>query len=324
MRKAKQTGPERAQNGTTEMQIKTACLESADAQVRILSLGATTQSWRLADGRAMILGYDTPEAYQSNPNYLGSLVGRVSNRIAHGRFDLSGQKVQLPCNASPHHLHGGPTGLAFQNWSLDTDSPNNRVELRLTSPHGQGGYPGQVKFRVQISLTGAKLCYEVWAQVDRPTPISVAQHNYYHLAEPAPQTRLWLAADQVLPTDSSGLPRIEATPVAGGDYDFRTLRPMGRLGHDAHLILPQPGLAAHAIGADCQLRLWTTEPGLQLYTGAHLSAGFPAYHGFCLEPQRAPNAVNTAPDQVVATPEAPYHQRTEVEITPDPAPQPAI
>lgn len=295
-------------------QITSATLESDRAQITILSLGAITQSWRVADGRNVVLGYNDPQQYEHNPNYLGAIAGRVANRIPGGHFRLGGQDIYLPCNLAHDHLHGGPDGLSKCNWMLEKDSAANAVQLSYCSPHGESGYPGAVEFSVTITLENATLSYEMRANVDRPTPISLAQHNYYNLGGPAPDTALWLDAADYLPTDAAKITHGNRATVAGTPYDFQRARLLPAEDLDAHMILRGAPLAAEAKSHGLRLRMRTDQPGLQLYAGAHLADGFAPHQGFCLEAQQPPNAVNTDPQRVIATPDRPYFQRTEVEI----------
>lgn len=293
-----------------------AVLTSASAQVTLLSLGAITQSWRVADGRNVVLGYDDPAHYQTNPNFLGVIAGRVANRIAGGRFPLQGKPVQLPCNDGPNHLHGGAQGLWSRNWTLDLDSAATAVRLTYTSQDGESGYPGTAKLRVTVTLENDTLHYDMTAHVDRPTPIALAQHSYYHLGAPASDTMLWLNADSYLPTDRTGLPLGRGAPVASTPYDFRSAAEIGKRPLDAHMVLNDGPIAATAQGKGLQLDLITDQPGLQLYSGHMLTAGFDPWQGFCLEPQQPPNAVNTDPAAVMVTPDRPYRQTTSIKIAP--------
>ncbi len=294
--------------------IQRMTLESDQAEVALLSLGAATQSWRVADGRNVILSHRSVEAYRQNPNFLGAIAGRVCNRTAQGRFRLDGQDVQLPCNDGDNHLHGGPEGLWTKTWDMARDSKANAIRLSYHSADGEGGYPGNAWVEMTVTLTGARLRYDMQVTVDRPTPVALAQHNYYHLGGPCFDTVLQIDATHYLPTDDSLIPTGQEAPVHGTEYDFTNPAPIGKRMQDAHLILGSAPVAAQASGNGLTLRMWTDQPGLQFYSGANLSGAHAKWGGFCLEPQLPPNSANTDLDLILATPDRPYRQVTDVEI----------
>ncbi len=282
----------------------------------VLSLGAITQSWRISDGQAVVLGHRDPERYRHNPNFLGVIAGRVANRIASARYRLGNEIITLPANDGANQLHGGASGIWACNWTLEPDSANSAIQLRYVSPDGESGHPGIAEIAVTMTLQGARLRYQMQVSVDRPTPIALAQHNYYHLGIPAPQTLVTLDAESYCPTDANGIPTGVCLPVADSIYDFRRPTPIGQKTHDAHLNLGTRAIAAEAQGAGIRLRLCTDQPGLQLYSGRFLTDGFDPWQGFCLEPQSVPNAVNSDLASVLATPECSYTQTTTIEIVP--------
>jgi aldose 1-epimerase len=325
--------------GSSEPPIRSHLLESGCARVSILSLGCITQDWQVPvpEGwRGVVLGHDAPEAYRADPYFLGQIVGRVANRIAGARFampappesgphpptrPLSGGAVAPVCtlaaNDGPHCLHGGPDGLGRRVWAMEPDGAR-AVRLQVHSPDGDQGFPGAVDVTVTIALDGARLSYAMVAHPDRPTPIALAQHSYYTLAGRGPVDgyRVSLAASACTPAGPDLIPTGAVVPVAGTPCDFRVARPIGARRLDLNLVLDAgDGPAAEVTAGGLRLRLWTDQPGLQLYTGDGLGAPFAPRHGLCLEPQGFPNAVNMpAFPSVVCTPERPYRQTTTVEI----------
>lgn len=315
-------------------EVHEACLRDGDVTVSILSLGCITRDWRVG-GVPVVLGYHDAVLYLDNPNYFGIIAGRCANRIAGGRFALNGQKVQLARNEGANHLHGGIRGLGARNWQIDMDGPR-RLRLTCHSPDGEEGYPGTVKFTVQISLSGHRLSYDMRAAPDRPTPVNLAQHSYYNLAGTGTiwDHRLQIAAPAFTPADQGGIPTGQIASVAGTRFDFTAPRHMAQAdpaqeGTDINLVLdmdrPTGAPAATVTAAGLRLRLWTDQPGLQLYNAMHLgpTAGghdgqvYNRFSGLCLEPQHfpdTPNHPNFPP--ILCTPDAPYRQRLEVEIAP--------
>jgi len=301
--------------------VDAARLAAGNMEVTLLSYGAITRDWRIG-GRSVILGYDNPADYGDDPYFLGIIAGRVANRIAGGRFSLGGEEVVLSLNDGPNHLHGGPRGLGKRHWQMEADTSANAVRLTCVSGHGDGGYPGRAAFEVVVSLSETRLTYEMRAEVDRPTSINLAQHNYYNLTGGEIwEHELQIAADEFLPIDERSIPLGHAAPVSGTIRDFRAPRRIGEAdaaheGIDHCMVLTgdQPAAVLTAPGAPT-LRFFTDEPGLQLYTGKYLAGAHKPFTGICLEPQGFPDAVNQPGfPSVIVTPDAPYVQRLSIEV----------
>lgn len=299
------------------MQITRHVLRSGDVSASILNLGCILQDWRVPLGQTripVVLGHDDPQAYQTNPNYMGAVVGRVANRIAGARFTLDGETYVLPANEPPHHLHGGPDGLHNRIWSVERDG-DSALRLGLTSEHLDQGYPGLLEISVIIRLTGAELCYEFTATTDRPTPINLSQHAYYNLMGrgTVADHRLRISAETITPTCDDQIPTGQITPVDDTN-DFRTPRAIGTTPRDVNLMLTGTNPAAELTAPNgLKLSLDTDKPGLQLYTGHHLPTPFA---GLCLEPQFPPNAINMpAFAMPLTTPDQPYRHRLSLRIT---------
>ncbi|MEL6232895.1 MAG: aldose epimerase family protein [Pseudomonadota bacterium] len=313
-------------------EIREAVLEDGPTRIAVLNYGCVIRDWRL-DGVPMVLGFDRFEPYPDHSPSFGIVAGRVANRIAGGRFTLDGVAHQLSQNAAPNHLHGGHVGLGRRVWEM---APHGAKAVQLTyrSPEGEEGYPGAVDFTVTFQLRDGRLICDMAGRPDRPTPINLAQHNYYNLAG-AGDIRdhyVRIDADRYLPVGAGLIPTGEIMAVNGTMFDFRTSRDIAAAdpdatGHDHNLCLvagrdsAQP--AAELTAAGRRLRLWTDQPGLQLYTGSKLGPPVPGldgqrygrFAGLCLEAQGWPDAVNRPGfPSIIATPDAPYRQRLEVEI----------
>ncbi len=317
-------------------------LESADAAVSILSLGCVLRDWRVqGQGRTLpvVLGFPRVEDYRDHARAHGIIAGRIANRTRHGALTVEGRDYQLTRNENGHHLHGGRTGLGKRIWDMEPDSAANAVVLRYLSPDGEEGYPGTVAFTVTIRLAGPRLTYEIESVPDRLTPINLAQHAYYNLGGGGSvrDHRMEVAATRYLPLDPEQLPDGRILPVEDTRYDFRTPRSLteadpGALGYDVTLVL-DPGHDARAPAATvaCDrtglgLRLWTDQPGVQVFDANRPTIAVPGhdgeiYHpfsGLCLEAQHFPDAVHH-PDwpSILHGAETPYRQRLDVEIAPE-------
>lgn len=312
--------------------VEQVVLESAGAAVAILSLGAVVRDWRIdapTGSLPMVLGFPTVEAYERHARSHGALCGRVANRIKDARFSLDGKDYLLDANEGPNQLHGGPQGLGSRVWEMEVDGA--AVELRLTSPDGDQGFPGTVAFAVRYWLEGARLVCEMRGLPDRPTPINLANHSYYNLGGSGTVRDhvLWVDAEAYMPTDDDLIPLGEIRPVEGTHLDFREPREIGDTRLDQNLVLrPGRDTARPAACAECprtgvRLELWTAEPGLQLFDAPEMEIAAPGHDGqsygpfagLCLEAQHHPDSLHH-PDwpSVIRTPEAPYFQRLEVAI----------
>lgn len=273
------------------------------------------------------LGLDAVEDYvQNNPPYFGALVGRFANRIAHGRFTLDGKTYELPLNEPHGHLHGGPEGFSHKlfNGSIREGGNGQVLVLEYTSPDGEMGYPGTLEFKTEISLTPENgLRYEFTATTDAPTIVNFTMHPYFNLAgQDTGSIRSHLVqieADHYLPTtDDTNTPTGTLESVNDSPFDFREPLSLDhRLdspnaqvdkagGFDHTFVLrkdrdfsdPVAVVTEEASGR--KMEIFTSEPGIQFYTGNGLDgelAGkngffYPKHAGFCLETQHFPDAPN--------------------------------
>lgn len=300
----------------------------AGVAVAILSWGCVVQSWRVPDRtgvpREVTLGFPDFAPYPEHSRSFGIVAGRLANRVRDGRFTLAGTTYQLDRNRGPHHLHGGSQGLGRQNFALEADATS--VRLTHTSPDGHMGYPGSVRFTVDIALSGTALTFSMTGVPDRPTPVSLAQHSYYALGGPVADHRLTVAASRVTEIDDLVVPTGRILPVAGTAFDFRTPRAIGGTRLDLNFCLDAGTPAVILEGSDFRLALATDRPGLQVYDAYDLPPvpvpghGGVLYGPWCavaLEAQDWPDAVNHEGfPSIIATPERPYRQTTSIAIAP--------
>jgi len=310
-------------------------LDSGDAQISVMSLGAVIRDWRISGvDRAMVLGWPTLEDHLANSRAHGTIAGRVANRTGFGKFTLNGVEHQLDIKSPPHHLHGGTEGLGSRIWQMEPDGSTG-VRLTHRSPDGHMGYPGNVDFSVEMQLSGTKLRMVMEGVPDRETPINLAQHNYYTLGANGVRDMVFhAAASQYTPTDDSLRPTGQIAPVAGTQYDFRvptTSRAVDpdEKGIDINLVLDEgrpadvPCCVLRNPDNDVVMQMWTDQPGLQVFNTWHFR--FDAahhdglmtdgYQGFAIEPQHFPDSLNN-PDwpSILYSPERPYRQVLEVDI----------
>ncbi|PVC91131.1 aldose epimerase family protein [Streptomyces sp. CS131] len=262
--------------------------------------------------------------YTDKNPYFGAIVGRYANRIAHGRFTLDGTTHHIPANDRGHALHGGPDGFHTKIWQAEADRTDSAAVLRLTlhSPDGDMGFPGALDVTATYTLdTTGTLAVDYTAATDRPTVVNLTNHAYLNLGDDDILGHtLQVEADAYLPVDAGSIPEGPPVPVTGTPFDLATPHRIGeRLDHpDAQLdraggydhcwiLRPaaNPGTLRCAArltapGFRRTLELWTTEPGLQIYTANQLDGAFTdgtgrrhQRHGsLCLETQHLPDSPN--------------------------------
>ena len=307
----------------------------------IVSILAPDRAGKRAD---VALGYDGLAGYLSDKSYFGCLVGRYANRIAKASFTLDDKRYTLAANDGPNTLHSGPTGFCRQVWTPDVISGKDGDALQLTyvSPDGEGGFPGTLTTRVVYSLReDGGLVIDYSASTDAPTVVNLTNHAYFNLAGEGEGTildhELELESDKFTPTDAGLIPTGELRPVAGTPFDFRKPVAIGarieaadeqiKVGHgyDHNFVVRgTPGtlrLAARVVDKKSGrvLEMFTTEPGVQFYTGNFMDgktigkSGKPYLRrgAFCLEAQHYPDSPNqTAFPSVVLRPGRTYRQTT--------------
>jgi aldose 1-epimerase len=268
----------------------------------------------------VVLGFDSLEGYLTNTAYIGCIIGRFTNRIAKGTFNLHGNAVQLDINSPPNHLHGGFHGFDSYPWKSEAFTDNGDLCLRLnrTSPDGEGGYPGKLEVTVVYRLTANNsLNFEVSAVADRATPVSIAQHSYFNLrghnnGDISP-LQLQIMADAITETDEQLIPTGTILPVNGTCYDFKETTTIGtaltklpgnfdinyQLHGESGVLRPAAVLQDPCSGR--VMTIATTLPGIQFYDGTHLTetsirgkhnSTYYKCSGLCLETQHYPDAVN--------------------------------
>lgn len=312
--------------------------------VKIASYGGTVTELHVPDRTGtqgdVVLGFGSLDGYLTRHPYFGCIVGRVANRIAGGKFTLNGRQYQLATNVAPNALHGGIKGFDQAVWRAEplasTDSP--AVRFRHVSPDGDEGYPGALSAEVTYTLTGDNaLRIDYRATTDQPTPVNLTNHSYFNLAGPKSGDvlghELWLAGERYTPTDATLMTTGEIKPVRGTPLDFTTPTKIGAriqqiqsnpVGYDHNYVLSDsqkllPAARVREPKSGRTMEMLTTEPAVQFYTGNFLDGSvtgnygvvYRQYHGFCLEAQRYPNAVNHPEfPSVILNPGQTYMQTT--------------
>ncbi len=288
----------------------------------VVSMLAPDRAGRTAD---VMLGYAGLAGYLADSSYFGCLVGRYANRIGKAAFTLDGKRYALAANDGPNTLHGGPTGFCRRLWTakVKPQKDGDALELTYVSRDGEEGYPGTLTATVVYSLReDGGLVIDYSATTDAPTVVNLTNHAYFNLAGEGEGTildhELQLEADAFTPVDATLIPTGELRPVAGTAFDFRKPAAIGARidaadqqiqfggGYDHNWVLRGPSgtlrLAARVVEKKSgrQLEVFTTEPGVQFYTGNFLDGKTVGKSGkpyvkrgaFCLETQHYPDSPN--------------------------------
>jgi aldose 1-epimerase len=298
-------------------------------ELRALTYGGTIVSLSVPDRKGdlgdVVLGHDSLEEYVGDSCYFGAIIGRYANRIAGARFTVDGKPYRLTANDDANHLHGGRRGFDRVLWRAAPFRSDDATGLAwsYTSRDGEEGYPGNLEVRVRYSLTERNaLVVDYLATTDQVTPVNLTQHSCFNLTGSGTgdilRHLLWINADRITPVDEKLIPTGELASVAGGPFDFRALTPVGARiatqdeqlrrgrGYDHNFVLNQEeaGLT-HATQlvdptSGRTLDVYTTEPGLQFYTGNFIDGRIPGKagrvygprSGLCLETQHYPDSPN--------------------------------
>lgn len=288
-------------------------------ELHLLATGASVQRMVVTCGdgvrRDVALGLADAAAVRSSTAYVGSVVGRYANRIAHGRFALDGRDVVLETNDRGHHLHGGPDGFHTRDWTVVEQSATT-VLLELVSPDGDAGYPGELTARARYAVVGDLVELEITATTTAPTIVNLTSHLYLNLhgAGTVEEHLLKVPADRFTPVDGASIPLGEHQPVDGTPFDLREptrvagvvgsshpqVRAAGGLDH--HFVVDGAGWRRMAIldgpATRTRVELWSDRPGVQVYTGNGFDGsmqdrdGRPIWRraGIALEPQAPPDS----------------------------------
>ena len=298
-------------------------------QAAITNYGGIVVQLRVPDRKGnladVVLGYDDLDGYIHDKAYLGALIGRYGNRIALGKFSLGGKVYTLARNNGENTLHGGLKGFNRALWRATEFWNKNAPSLQLEylSKDGEEGFPGNLSVKVIYTLTDEnELKIEYSATTDKETVVNLTNHTYFNLAGAGNgdilQHQVMLKADKFTPVSESLIPTGELRRVQSTPMDFRTPTAVGARidqddqqlkygrGYDHNWVLESggsetPTLAASVYepGSGRVLEVWTTEPGVQFYTGNFLDGpkgkGGKPYqrrYGLCLETQHFPDSPN--------------------------------
>jgi len=298
-------------------------------EIAVTNYGAATLAIMMPDKNGnysnVILGHDSIDNVVNSPEpFLSTTIGRYGNRIAKGKFTLCGKEYSLTINNGPNSLHGGPTGFHAVVWDAE-QKDEQTVEFKYTAKDGEEGFPGNLDVIMTYSLTDEnefKIDYK--AKTDKTTIVNLTNHGFFNLAgitNPTPTVLnniLTINADHYTPIDNVCIPFGEIAKVEGTPLDFRAPHLVGDRINDKHqqiengagydhcFVLNKKEAGELSFAVKCiepnsgrYMEMYTTEPGVQLYTGNWLNgfsgahgATFPARSAICFEAQHFPDTPN--------------------------------
>lgn len=298
---------------------------SKGAEAQIMNYGGIVTSLKVADKKGnfsdVVLGYDNLDGYLKSTPYFGCLVGRYGNRIANGKFKLNGKEYTLAKNNGENSLHGGVKGFDKVVWDV-LKATDSSLELEYTSKAGEEGFPGKLIVKAVYELTEDNaLRLDYTATTDADTHCNLTHHSYFNFAGRGDVLDhvVTIYADKFTPVDANLIPTGELRPVKGTPLDFTMPTTVGARignddeqlklgkGYDHNWVLNQttPGVLMKAAtvseaSSGRVMEVWTTEPGMQFYTGNFLDGTitgkggwtYQFRNGFCMEPQHFPDSPN--------------------------------
>lgn len=320
----------------------TACkLRAGDFSMTVLDWGGVVQELTVPDAQGnpvdVVMGFDALQDYAENA-YVGAIIGRYANRIANAEFLLDGVRYPITVDGKPGHaacaLHGGDAGYDRRMWTMKPFEHKDAagVVLELVSPDGESGFPGTLHLTTTYTLSVKGIwTIEYAAVTDKATPVNLTQHSYFNLGGHGNGTvlddSLRVCASRYT-TSTPALIPIGIASVEGTPYDLRVARRIGDYppGYDTNFV-PDRNDAGSVLAAELSsaktgivMQVWTTEPGVQIYTGGHFPKGlrgkkgaeYGPHCGVALETQHFPDSPNRPdfPDTVLH-PGQKFYSKTE-------------
>jgi len=299
-------------------------------EIRVLDYGGIIVSLKVPDKEGhfadVVLGFDSLPDYLNEHPYFGAIVGRYANRIAKGQFSIDGKNYHLATNDGPNHLHGGTVGFDKILWQAKPfqEKASSGIRFSCTSPDGEEGYPGNLSCQMTYTLTNDnELIIDYRATTDKTTPLNLTNHSYFNLSGEGRGNilshELFINADKFTPVDFHSIPTGVLQSVHHTPLSFTKPRVIGERihsedeqlkwgkGYDHNFVLNKKQVGELSLAATVYeaksgrfMKVFTTEPGIQLYTANHLDGrlkgksgiAYQKHSAFCLETQHFPDSPN--------------------------------
>jgi len=322
--------------------VKLWTISAGDLKLSLTNYGAAWTSLIVPSRKGVkddvLLGYSNLDGYLHNEPFIGVTVGRFANRIKNASFSLNGKTYALAANDGKNSLHSGPRGFDKLLWKSEAYEENKGVYVRfeVESPNGDCGFPGNLKAVVIYGLTESnEIICDYYAKVDKPSPVNLTNHAYFNLAGEGKgdilSHNVLLHSSTYVQVDRNCIPTGRLLPVDGTDFDFKTrqkicsnvsiIKPFKGYDHcfvvDGEVGKLRPCAEVFEPDSGRLMKVLTTQPGVQFYTGNHLKrvegkqgSVYVKHSGFCLETQHYPDSPNqnTFPS-CIAGPGKDYHEK---------------
>ena len=300
--------------------VKLYTLSAGDLKLSLTNYGATWTSLKVPSKKGgkddVLLGFSGLDGYLNNVPYLGVTVGRFANRIKGAAFKLNGKEYRLEANDGKNSLHSGSRGFDKFLWKSEAyeESEGVYVRFELESPDGDSGFPGNLKAVVCYGLTKSnEIIAEYQAKVDKPCPVNLTNHAYFNLAGEGKGSILshevLLHSSSYVEVDKHCIPRGRLVSVKGTAFDFTSRKRIGKSlgkldGYDHCFVVDgepgklRPCAEVYEPDSGRSMKVFTTQPGVQFYTGNHLNitgkygSSYVKHSGFCLETHHFPDTPN--------------------------------
>jgi len=320
-------------------------LTNGDFKVQITNYGGRVTNIRTPDENgkmgSVVLGFDSLEKYQHPKTYFGGIIGRYANRIGNAKFSLNGKEYKLPANDGKNTLHGGTKGFDHRLWDAET-TDDGALQLSYFSKDGEEGFPGNLHAKVTYSITSKnQLKIDYNATTDKATPINLTNHSYFNLSGHPDQDimnyELKINADHYTPVNDELIPTGKIATVKDTPFDFTDFHTIGsrfdqtKGGYDHNFVLNRTesdslyhAVTVYSPSSGRELKVFTTQPGLQFYSGNFLDgslvgqngAHFVEHGALCLETQHYPDSPNKPNfPSTTLKPGETYHQVTIYEFS---------
>ncbi len=298
--------------------IKTVTLKNKlGTEIKISNYGGIIQEFNV-DGINIVRSKDNIKDYKNGKAYMGALIGRVANRIGEGKFKINNKEFQIPINNGPNTNHGGLEGFDSKVWDIKLYEPDTLV-LEYLSKDGEEGFPGNLITTATFKLTDKnELILDLEAKTDQLTPVNLTSHSYFNLNGQGDIKNhlLKVNSEQITSSDKDLLPTGDIEVITNSPLDFREFKPIEKAlveteniniknakGLDHNYIFKdhidnQLNEMAELRGDKLYLKIYSDQPGLQVYTGNYLDEEgangeyYTNYTGVALEPQNWPDSIN--------------------------------
>lgn len=281
------------------------------------------------ENKNIVLGYNNLSDYEKDKHFIGAIIGRYANRINNAIIKLNNKTYCLEKNDKENHLHGGDSGFHKKKWEykkqfIENDSAG--ITLNYLSKDLEAGFPGNLNIEVSYTLNNNnEIKIKYIAKTDRDTHINITNHTYFNLSSNLNQNifdhNLTISGNKYLEFNKDNIPTGKILDVSNSKFDFQKSRKISNELDNCWIIKLENNktqkLAAHLTHEKTgrSIKVFTDEPGVQVYTGNNLNKTHKKNSGICIETQHFPDSPNnTSFPTTLLTPNNPFESNTTIKI----------